>query len=493
MLRAIDDVLNRITMYMLMVCGLSLLLVVVFVFSLTGRLDYDPLHIIGSLAIIMTVGFTTNQLMSRLMNVPVNSVSGLITSLILFFLMSPVLTEERVLALAAATFIAISSKFIFAFNGRHVFNPAAFGVFIVAAIGLGSPTWWIGSAVLWPFTLIFGLLIVRKLRRFSMVAVYALVAVVVAYLMAVTKDVAAGESLKLLLASSPLIFLGTVMLTEPSTAPPRRNTQLVYAAVVAALFAAHPKVLGETIYPETALLIGNLFAYAVSSKRRWQLKLVARKQVSDQLWEYTFKPNTQMQFLPGQYMEWTLPIPLLKQDIRGNRRTFTIASSPTEETVGLGIRFYEKPSGFKRGLQNMKIGEALYAGQIAGDFVLPKNQDEKLLLVAGGVGITPFRSMIQYLLDTGQKRDVVLVYMARNQNEFMYKQLLSKARKVGVTTVFMPGTTPVTADQLRKAVPDFANRLAYVSGPPAMVRSIKQQLKTLGLRRSVKTDYFTGY
>src|SRR5260370_1410080 len=121
-------------------------------------------------------------------------------------------------------------------------------------------------------------------------------------------------------------------------------------------------------------------------------------------------------------MEFTLAHP--HSDSRGNRRYFTLASSPTENLVHLGIRFYDQGSSFKQAMFQMNGKTQFVAAQIAGDFTLPTDPSQKLVFIAGGIGITPFRSMLKYLLDTHQRRDIVMFYANRRVDEIVYKDVL---------------------------------------------------------------------
>jgi ferredoxin-NADP reductase len=191
-------------------------------------------------------------------------------------------------------------------------------------------------------------------------------------------------------------------------------------------------------------------------------------------------------------MELTMPVK--KQDDRGNRRTFTIASSPTERAVHVGVRVPPQPSRFKQVLSEMKTGSSVQAGQVAGSFMMPSDPTEKLLFIAGGVGITPFRSMVKYLSDKQEKRDIVLVYLTKSKSEYMFRQLFDAAQEIGVKTIYVASTEPLQKSELEMHVPDLLQRKAYISGPPRMLRHIKRILTSLGVpKRSIKTDYFSGY
>ena len=100
--------------------------------------------------------------------------------------------------------------------------------------------------------------------------------------------------------------------------------------------------------PELALVIGNIYSYMVSPKQKVVLKLKRKSKIASNIADFVFKPSQRLVFEPGQYMEFTLAHP--KPDSRGNRRYFTLASSPTEESLHLGVRFYADSSSFKKSL-----------------------------------------------------------------------------------------------------------------------------------------------
>ncbi len=100
------------------------------------------------------------------------------------------------------------------------------------------------------------------------------------------------------------------------------------------------------------------------------MRLKEKLQLAPAVFDFVFTPNRPMAaaFTAGQYMDWT--IDASKNDTRGNRRYFTIASSPTESEVHLGVKVPKDPSTFKQALLNMKPGDELMAGTLAGDFNL---------------------------------------------------------------------------------------------------------------------------
>jgi ferredoxin-NADP reductase len=139
--------------------------------------------------------------------------------------------------------------------------------------------------------------------------------------------------------------------------------------------------------------------------------------------------------------------------------------------------------------------------------VLPKDHDQKIVFIAGGIGITPFRSMTKYLLDTQEARDITLLYSARTANDFAYKEVFDHASKemdmkaVYVVTDSEADTSDkrycyghIDAALIQKEVPDCEQRLFYISGTQAMVVAMRQQLADIGVpRHLIKVDYFSGY
>ena len=110
-------------------------------------------------------------------------------------------------------------------------------------------------------------------------------------------------------------------------------------------------------------------------------------------------------------MEWTLGHE--EPDSRGIAAISPSASAPTEPDLRLGVRVNDPSSTYKQALLEMDPGDEIIAGQLSGDFTMPKDPDQPLVFVARGIGITPYRSMIKYLLDTHQRRPITLFYSAR--------------------------------------------------------------------------------
>lgn len=505
MLKIIDSFLNSITMYRVVLYGLMAITAISLLLGLTGHIYYDFTQQITSLSVLLVACLVTNWVFAKFFKVPINIESTPITAFILFFLLIPVSGIDDVYVAIFAAAIAMTSKYLFIWNQKHIFNPAAFAVFVLGILGNGSVIWWVGSDILLPFVLIVGLLVVRKIRRFLLFFSFVAASLVAASIFSIVKDLPLLTTLFEMFTSWPLMFLGTIMLTEPLTLPPTKKLQMIYGIVVG-IFLVVPFQVGP-IYstPELALLLGNIFAFVVSPKVKLTLYLESKKEVAEHTYEFLFKHATPFSFNPGQYLEWT--VPPKNADSRGNRRYFTIASSPTEELLRLVVRIEKNASTYKQKLLALKPTEKIIASQLSGDFVLSDNKDEKLVFIAGGIGFTPFLSMIKYLMDKKEKRDITVFYANKTKSEIAYKSVLEEAKKqIGLKTVYVltsKDTTPpdwtgkvgrIDQQMIEDEVSDYKNRKYYLSGPNAMVDAYKNLLLQMGVSRStIITDYFPGF
>ena len=500
----IDNILNRITRYRLVLYYLVALVLAAFVFGFFGILPYDPTAIAFSTILILAVCWVTNLVFARIFEAATNIESVYITALILVLIISPVTAADHagVGFLIFASVWAMASKYIFAIGKKHLFNPAAFAVALTALVLNEPATWWVGgNLALLPIVLIGGLLIVRKIQRFDLVASFTVAAFVT--IIATSGTTNYTTPIVQTLLHSSFFFLAFVMLTEPLTTPPNRLLRVLYGALVGFLFAPNIHVGGFYLTPEIALLVGNIFSYLVSPKGRYMLTLVGIEQTASDVYDFVFKPDRPFTFKPGQYLEWTLGHRY--PDDRGNRRYFTIASAPTEPNVRLGVKFYEPPSTFKRALADMKVGSKISASHLSGGFVMPRKKEKKLVFIAGGIGVTPFRSMIQHLLDTKEKRPVVVLYANKTLADVAYKNILDRARiELGIKTVYalsnektaVPGMVNgiIDAKLIAAEIPDYKERTFYISGPHGMVDAFKKTLTGMGVSRfNIKSDFFPGF
>ncbi len=495
-------------MYRVVLYYLLFLFVVAAGLSFFGILSYGGVSLILSALFILAICLVFNYIFAWAFDAQVNLESAYITALILFFLITPLksLTDTTFISMAFwGSVWAMISKYIYAINKKHVFNPAALAVVMTGVTLHQTASWWVGTASMFPFVLIGGLLVVRKLLRFDFIISFLVVTVLFSVVPHYAGIDSLAKMLKNLLVVGPAFFLAFVMLTEPLTTPPKRWLRVFYGGLVGLLTVPGVHIGVFYFSPELALLVGNIFSYIVSPKEKLILSLLEKKLVANDTYDFVFKPSEPLKFEPGQYLEWTLGSS--GADSRGNRRYFTISSSPTESEIRMGIKFYPDASTFKSNLLQMKSGDTLIASQLAGEFVMPKDVNKKLVFIAGGIGVTPFRSMIKYLVDKNEKRTVTMLYSNKTKGDVAYHEIFDEAeKKLGIKTVYaltdveaIPADWKgccgfVTADIIKKEVPDYKDRIFYLSGPHGMVVAFEKTIADLGVsKRNIKKDFFPGF
>ena len=509
MFKFIDNFLNKTTMYRLVLYVLLFFFMSALALSFFGFLPYGPVDLIASVIIIMAVCWITNTIFAKVFEAPTNIESIYITALILVLIITPPqsgdYTQFATLAIWASIW-AMASKFILAIKKKHLFNPAAFAVMLTALTLNESASWWVGTKYMLPFIIIGGSLIVRKIRRADLMWSFLIAAIATTVIgFWLFKGANPLTSFNKTVFDSALFFFATIMLTEPLTTPPTKWLRISYGALVGFLFSPAIHIGAFYTTPEIALVLGNIFSYTVSPKEKLILKLKQAIKIATDTYEFVFPSTKAFSFTPGEYMEWTLPH--RDPDSRGNRRYFTIASSPTEKDIRLGVKFYAEPSSFKNHMFSMKPNATIVAAQRAGDFLMPKDKNQKLVFIAGGIGVTPFRSMIQYLLDIKEKRTITMFYSNKTPPDIAYKDVFDRAAaELGLKTIYAitdPGTVPtwpsvrqgfIDAKMIQTEVPDYRERIFYLSGPHSMVTAFEVTLQKMGVSKShIKTDYFPGF
>lgn len=224
-----------------------------------------------------------------------------------------------------------------------------------------------------------------------------------------------------------------------------------------------------------------------------KLKLVERRPLFADVETFYFEPAEPIQWQPGQYMHYVFPHQ--NEDDRGEERWFTISSPPYEKHISITTRFTDKDgSSFKRALKVMKIGDTIQADGPKGKFVI-SDPAKKAVLVAGGIGITPYRSMLLQMDHDGQAINADLLYANRDDNFVFGDELAALETKhpdfhihkfVGERRIELEDFKPYTND------PDLT---IYLSGPEPMVENYAKTLKEkLGVpEERVMTDDFPGY
>lgn len=215
---------------------------------------------------------------------------------------------------------------------------------------------------------------------------------------------------------------------------------------------------------------------------------------------FYFKPERPVHYTAGQYTELHVPHP--HPDDRGDKRWFTLSSSPEDEFLSITTKYAgdDKSSSFKRALFKLKPGAELDAADPMGDFVLPKLIQTPLVFVAGGIGITPFHSMLKWLSDTVEERPIKLIYGVRSEDEIIFQETFRSAGVEPSIVVSDPSEAwggeqgRLSAELILGLEKPSDDTLVYVSGPEPMVQSLAKDLHAAGLdKHQIISDEFPNY
>jgi len=235
------------------------------------------------------------------------------------------------------------------------------------------------------------------------------------------------------------------------------------------------------------------------------LEFVRKIHIGSDIWQLHFKKPAGLEYLPGQFLHTVIED--LHPDERGIERWFTISSSPTEKNIIITTRLISgKHSEFKDDLFHLKPGDDIKVDGPEGKFVLPA-EGKKILWIAGGIGVTPFISQMQYLLDTKDlERNIVLLYGLRTLDEDPCTELVKKCQKAmpkfqieRILSETIPKdwngqTGYIDAKLIKNVIPDYIERELYVSGPEPMVDAMKAILLKIGVdENNLHQDWFPGY
>ena len=206
-------------------------------------------------------------------------------------------------------------------------------------------------------------------------------------------------------------------------------------------------------------------------------------------------------YRPGAYFWVELP-DRGHQDEKGLRRHISLVTSPTERgVVGLATRV--RDTAFKRTLAELEVGDEVEVEEPKGSFLLPEDTSQEYVFVAGGIGITVFRSMLRYIADTGDPYRVTLVYSNRDRESAAFLDELDELERrieglrVVLTMTDEPGwegeTRHLDATVLDELV-GLEGRTFLVAGPPGMAEAVADSLRAAGLPdERVLSDTFSGY
>ena len=252
-----------------------------------------------------------------------------------------------------------------------------------------------------------------------------------------------------------------------------------------------------------------------------KLKLIDKKTEAKGTKSFFFEPESLVNYLPGQYFYFTLP-KLNYPDARGETRHFTLSSSPTEGKIIRLTTRIRPESGYKKTLDELKIGTIVEGEGPNGTFIADEKEPGPHVFLAGGIGITPFRSIIRYTVDKKLPTNIYLFYSNSIPEEIAFrKELATIASENTNIKVSLTVTKPeeglsasAYADKragkekwtgltgrideklLLKLTSDYRlpTTTFWVVGPPPMVTALEETLEKMNIPQDrIRSEKFTGY
>jgi len=220
-----------------------------------------------------------------------------------------------------------------------------------------------------------------------------------------------------------------------------------------------------------------------------KLKLIEKRPEVPGVETLIFALHEPLTWKAGQYIHYVLHHE--PTDDRGSDRYFTNSAAPFEKIVRITTRFdSKKSSSFKTKLKDLAIGKSIEISNITGDFTV-EDPTQKSVFIAGGIGITPFRSILKDLEHNHQPINVTLLYSNRDEN-VVFKDELEGIPGLKIHYIFSPER--IDEAKIKELVPDIQKPVFYVSGPEPMVDALSGILKKMGIGEDhIKLDEFPNY
>ncbi|HNR65592.1 MAG TPA: FAD-dependent oxidoreductase [Atribacterota bacterium] len=224
-----------------------------------------------------------------------------------------------------------------------------------------------------------------------------------------------------------------------------------------------------------------------------KLLIEERRKEIDNIFSYIFQPEEPVTWQAGQYALYRIPHD--NPDNRGEVRIFTVSSPPFKEKLMLTTHYlFEESSSFKKALFAKKVGDEVELVKIDGKFTI-NNDAQKLVFIAGGIGITPFHSILLELEKEKVGKDIILIYSNKDEEHIVFKDTLDNLargyNRLNIKYIF----SPQRADEnlIKETVPVLKERVFYISGPMRLVKAVEETLYKLEVdKENVKKDYFPG-
>lgn len=237
----------------------------------------------------------------------------------------------------------------------------------------------------------------------------------------------------------------------------------------------------------------------------YKVELIKKEEVAEGTMAFYLEKPAGFQFKPGQFANLTLLNPP-ETDAEGNVRTLSIASAPFETDLMFATRM--RDTAFKRVLKAMPLGAEITLGGPFGSFTLHSDSSRPGIFVAGGIGITPFRSMILHASKNQLPHRLQLFYSNRRPEDAAFLKELEAIQKENTRYKFIGTMTQMEKSKqkwegrsgfidrpmLSESLNEMKGSIYYVAGPPPLVTAVSETLAALSVNADdIRSEEFAGY
>lgn len=238
---------------------------------------------------------------------------------------------------------------------------------------------------------------------------------------------------------------------------------------------------------------------------RTTVRLRSRSEIADRTMAFHFDKPEGFTFRPGQAVDLILP-EAAGLGAEGSRHAFSIVSAPHESELVVATRM--RPSAFKNALARLPIDASAEIDGPFGSMTLHSKVARPAVFIAGGIGITPYMSMLRHAAFSASQQQLVLLYSNRRPEDCAFLTELQRLegdhryfRLVATMTEMAQSRMPWTGETgridealVRRATAELANPVYYVAGPPAMVAALRDELEDSGIDPDdIRNEEFYGY